>query len=215
MITQKGNPPMTDTKPTTVEIFTDFVCPWCYLASAVVEQVEQDHAIDVRWSPFPLHPDTPEEGLLLSSFLGPNLDAVHERLYTLMDGLGLEHGDRTMTYNSRLAQELGMWADTLPGGRALHRELYRTYFVRDENLAKKPVLLAAVERAGLDTGAAEQVLDERSYSEDVDAAWQRARQMQITGVPSFIAGNYLTTGYHPYEELVKFIEYVEAQEARA
>ena len=206
---------MTEPSTLQVEIFTDFVCPWCYLASAVADQVEQSHAVNIRWSPFPLHPDTPEEGLLLSSFLGPNLDAVHERLYGLMDGLGLAHGDRTKTYNSRLAQELGMWADTLPGGRDLHRELYRTYFVRDENLAKKPVLLAAVERAGLDAGEAEQVIEQRSFSEDVDAAWQRARQMQITGVPSFIAGNYLTTGFHPYDELVKFIEYVEAQDARA
>lgn len=206
---------MQESGKTPVEIFTDFVCPWCYLASAVVERVEQSHAIDVHWSPFPLHPDTPAEGLLLSSFLGPNLDAVHERLYGLMDGLGLEHCDRSMTYNSRLAQELGMWADTVAGGRALHRELYRTYFVRDENLAQKPVLLAAVERAGLDAGAAEQVIDERSFSDEVDESWQRARQMQITGVPSFIAGGYFTSGFHPYDELVKFIEYVELQQAGA
>lgn len=206
---------MTENSNTVVEIFTDFVCPWCYLASAVVEKVEQSHAIEVNWSPFPLHPDTPEDGLLLSSFLGPNLDTVHDRLYTLMDGLGLEHSDRSMTYNSRLAQELGIWADSQPGGRSLHRELYRTYFVRNENLAKTPVLLAAVERAGLDAGAAEKVLTDRSFSDDVDQAWQRARQMQITGVPSFIAGSYLTTGFHPYEELAKFIEYVENQQSRA
>jgi predicted DsbA family dithiol-disulfide isomerase len=206
---------MPDKSKTIMEIFTDFVCPWCYLASAVVEKVEQSHDIEVHWSPFPLHPDTPEEGLELASFLGPNLDAVHERLYALMDGLGLEHSDRSKTYNSRLAQELGMWADTKPNGRALHRELYRTYFVRGENLAQKAVLLAAVERAGLDVAEAEKVLDERSYSDQVDAAWRRARQMQITGVPSFIAGNYLTTGFHPVDELEKFIEYVEIQQARA
>jgi predicted DsbA family dithiol-disulfide isomerase len=206
---------MSDNAKTVVEIFTDYVCPWCYLASAVVEKVEQSHAIDVRWSPFPLHPDTPEEGLLLASFLGPNLDAVHDRLYALMDGLDLEHCDRSMTYNSRLAQELGMWADTVANGRALHKELYRTYFVRDENLAKIPVLLGAVERAGLDVGEAEKVLEERRFSEDVDQAWLQARQMQISGVPSFIAGGYLTSGFHPYDELVKFIEYVESEAARA
>ena len=206
---------MSDNVKTVVEIFTDYVCPWCYLASAVVEKVEQNHAIDVRWSPFPLHPDTPEEGLLLASFLGPDLDAVHDRLYALMDDLGLEHCDRSMTYNSRLAQELGMWADTVANGKILHKELYRTYFVRDENLAKIPVLLGAVERAGLDVGEAEKVLEERGFSEDVDQAWLQARQMQISGVPSFIAGGYLTSGFHPYDELVKFVEYVEAQQASA
>lgn len=206
---------MSENDNTVLEIFTDFVCPWCYLANAVVEKVQQSHPVTVRWSPFPLHPDTPEEGLLLSTWLGPNLDAVHERLYMLMDDLGLEHCDRTKTYNSRLAQELGMWADTRPGGSALHRLLYRAYFVHDRNLAKKEVLLEVVKEAGLDTGEAEKVLEERLFSDDVDAAWDRARQMQITGVPSFIAGGYITTGFHPYDELVKFIEYVELQEARA
>jgi len=58
------------------------------------------------------------------------------------------------------------------------------------------------------------VIDERSFSDDVDQAWHKARNMQISGVPSFIAGGYLTTGFHPVEELTKFIEYVENQEAR-
>lgn len=206
---------MSDSNKTVLEIFTDFVCPWCYLASAVVEKVEQNHDIDIRWSPFPLHPDTPEEGLLLASFLGPNLDAVHDRLYAIMDSLGLEHhNDRTMTYNSRLAQELAMWADTQEGGKALHNGLYRAYFVDDQNLARKDVLLKVVEKAGLDVHEAELVIDERRFSDKVDEAWQRARQMQISGVPSFIGGSYVTSGYHPYEELVKFIEYVEAQQAR-
>ncbi len=206
---------MPESNKIALEIFTDFVCPWCYLASAVVEKVEQNHDIDVHWSPFPLHPDTPEEGLLLSSFLGPNLDAVHDRLYGIMDELGLEHhNNRTMTYNSRLAQELAMWADTQTGGKALHKILYRTYFVEDQNLAKKEVLLQAVEKAGLDVNEAGEVIDERRFSDQVDEAWQRARQMQISGVPSFIGGSYVTSGYHPYDELVKFIEYVEMQQAR-
>ena len=207
---------MPETPRTVLEIFTDFVCPWCYLASAVVEKVEQRRDIDVHWSPFPLHPDTPAEGLELVSFLGPNLDAVHERLYGIMDELGLEYsGGRTKTYNSRLAQELGMWADTQANGRNLHKQLYRTYFVNDLNLANKDVLLGAVEKAGLDASEAEKVIDERSFSDEVDQAWSRARQLQISGVPSFIAGSYLTTGYHPVEELEKFIDYVEAHQAMA
>lgn len=197
-----------------LEVFTDYVCPWCYLASAVVEKTEQELDIEVHWSPFPLHPNTPEEGLLLSSFLGPNLDTVHERLYELMDELGLEHCDRSMTYNSRLAQELGMWAETMEDGKALHKALYRSYFVHDRNLAKKALLLEAVSEAGLDVAAAEEVIDKRLFSDAVDQTWQRARQMQISGVPSFIGGSYITTGFHPYEELKKFIEYVEVQQAR-
>ena len=200
---------------TVMEVFSDYVCPWCYLASAVIEKIEQSHDIEILWSPFPLNPDTPEQGLLLSSFLGPNLDAVHERLYGIIDELGLpHHSNRTMTYNSRLAQELGMWADTQPGGKTLHKQLFSTYFVENQNLAKKEVLLQAVEKAGLGVVEAGIVIDERSYSGQVDEAWRRAKQFQVTGVPSFLSDSYATTGYHPYEELAKFIEYVEMQKAR-
>ena len=210
---------MADDDKLTLEIFTDYVCPWCYLASGVIEKLEQERPdIDIHWTPFPLHPDTPKEGLLLESFLGPNLDAVHQRLYGLMDELGLEHCDRTMTYNSRLAQELGLWADSTaePGlSKALHREMYRTYFVYDRNLAQKAVLLETVQRAGLDSSEAEKVIDTRSYSDAVDEAWAKARQMQITGVPSFIADRFITTGFQPLDELKKFIQYAEIQQAMA
>ena len=209
---------MSENTSLVLEVFTDYVCPWCYLASGVVEKLEaSSKEVEVRWSPFPLHPDTPQEGLLLESFLGPNLDAVHERLYGLMDELGLEHCDRTMTYNSRLAQELGMWADEQVASdkaKAFHRALYRAYFARDHNLANKEVLMDVVDSSGLDVTAAEQVIDERSYSDQVDGAWARARQLQISGVPSFIAGSYMATGFQPYEEILKFLEYVEIQQAR-
>ena len=99
-------------------------------------------------------------------------------------------------------------------GKALHKQLFSTYFVENQNLAKKEVLLQAVEKASLDPVEAGKVIDERSFSDQVDEAWKRARQFQVTGVPSFISGSYATTGYHPYEELAKFIEYVEMQKAR-
>jgi len=108
-----------------------------------------------------------------------------------------------------------MGADPKENGKALHKELYRPYFVQDRNLALKTVLLEAVESVGLDFAAAESVIDKREYKETVDQSWMRARQMQISGVPSFIGGGYITSGYHPYDELVKFIEYVETQGARA
>jgi len=209
---------MSENNTLVMEVFTDYVCPWCYLASGVIEKLEaSNREVEVRWSPFPLHPDTPKEGLLLESFLGPNLDAVHERLYGLMDELGLEHCDRTMTYNSRLAQELGMWADDQVASnkaKAFHRALYRAYFAKDQNLANKQVLMDVVDATGLDVSSAEKVINERSYSDNVDGAWARARQLQISGVPSFIAGSYMATGFQPYEEVLKFLEYVEIQQAR-
>ncbi|MES2623758.1 MAG: DsbA family protein [Pseudomonadota bacterium] len=195
--------------PLSLEVFTDFVCPWCYLGNAVVKTLQASHPLQVTRTPFPLHPSTPVEGLLLSELLrGANLDAIHARLYALMDELKLPHGKRDYTYNSRLAQELAMWGDTQDGGERLHDLLYETYFVYNRNLAKPEVLLDCVDKAGLDKKAAQRVINERSFSGAVDTAWQRARDMQITGVPTFVAGGYMVSGFRPVEEMQHFFDVV-------
>jgi predicted DsbA family dithiol-disulfide isomerase len=205
-----------DNTPLEIEIFSDFVCPWCYLASAVVEKLVLTIPLTIKWSAFPLHPGTPQEGLLLSELLrGVNLDSIHQRLYTLMDELGLEHGQRNYTFNSTLAQELALWAATQTDSTALHKLIFRAYFVHNRNLALPEVLLDLVAAAKLDVTAASAVLQKRSFCKAVEASWERARQFQITGVPTFIAGAYQCSGFQPLQELQRFIEYVQQQQALA
>jgi predicted DsbA family dithiol-disulfide isomerase len=194
-----------------LEIFVDFVCPWCYLAFGAVNRLLAERSIDVTWSPFPLHPGTPKDGMLLTDLLpGMDLEAAHRRINALLDELGLEHGERDRTYNTRLAQELLLWARTQTGGEALVPQLYRTYFVLNRNLAQEDVLLDAVQEAGLDVNAARTALQERSFSDALDAEWHRAQSYQISGVPAFICGNYQITGFHPPAELTRFLDYVAA-----
>jgi predicted DsbA family dithiol-disulfide isomerase len=194
------------TSPASLELFTDFVCPWCYLGNAVLSRLLLEQPFEVRRTPFPLHPSTPPAGLLLSELLaGRDLNAIHQRLNTEMDKLDLPHGERRYTYNSRLAQELALWADTQVKGRPLDALLYQAYFVHDRNIAKLEVLLPLVEAAGLDAAAAEEVLRTRSFSAAVDAAWERARRFGISGVPTFVYGGYASSGYMQLEQLRDFM----------
>ncbi len=165
---------------------------------------------------FPLHPETPQEGAELEQLFagrGIDLDAMYTRMKALMDTEGLPYGRRTHTYNSRLAQELGMWADTQPGGEALHDLLYRAYFVDGLNIGDEQVLVTLAEAANLDSDAAREVIRQRTFSDAVDADWARARAWGITGVPTFVAGGYGVVGAQPYEVLERLIE--QAREARA
>jgi predicted DsbA family dithiol-disulfide isomerase len=111
-----------------------------------------------------------------------------------------------MTYNSRLAQELGKWADTQPGGEALHDALFRAYFVEARDISKPAVLLEIAARAGLPVEAAREVLERRSFAAAVDADWQLSRELGITGVPTFVAGRWGVVGAQPYEALVGLVE---------
>ena len=80
---------------------------------------------------------------------GLDPEAMYQRMKGLMDAEGLPYGRRTHSYNSRLAQELGKWADTQPGGWAIHDKLYRAYFVDSRNIGDPDILveIAGVGRA--------------------------------------------------------------------
>ena len=86
-----------------------------------VEKLKQEFEVETVLVHFPLHPDTPLEGRSMAEFYASrNIDpeAAYARMKGLMDAEGLPYGRRTHTYNSRLAQELGKWTDTQPGGAA-------------------------------------------------------------------------------------------------
>ena len=158
---------------------------------------------------FPLHPETPQEGLSLEElFAGRNVDmeAMYTRMKGLMDEEGLPYGQRSHTYNSRLAQELGKWADTQPGGEAIHDALYRAYFVDAVNVGDVDALLTIAGDVGLDVYEAREVLQSRSFSDAVDADWDLSRRYGVTGVPTFVAAQKAVVGAQPYEVLENLLQ---------
>ena len=130
---------------------------------------------------------------------------MRERMKTLMAEAGLEYGDRTHTFNSRLAQELGKWADSKPGGEAIHDALYRAYFVDNKNIGDVDELVVIAQAVGLDALEARRVIIDREYKEAVDEDWQRSRETGVTGVPTFFGNDLVVVGCQPYETLEKFV----------
>ena len=134
------------------------------------------------------------------------VDKMMAQLKSTAAGFGLEMGDREMTYNSRLAQEVGLWAETKGRGHQFHMDAFRTYFVHGENLAKKEVLLGMIKRSGLDPEEGETVIDKRLFSKAVDEDWELSRKSGITAVPTFRMGLDRIVGAQPYEALKKLVE---------
>jgi len=173
-----------------------------------IERLRVEHGIKIEWVHFPLHPDTPAEGRSLADlFAGRSVDVItmQAQMKERMTAEGLPYGNRTMTYNSRLAQELGKWADTQPGGEAIHDALFRAYFVEARDISRPDVLLDIVARVGLPVEAARQVLEQRTFKAAVDADWALARRYGITSVPTFVAGRYGVVGAQPYEALEQLV----------
>jgi predicted DsbA family dithiol-disulfide isomerase len=180
-----------------------------------IEKLKAEHHVKVEWVHFPLHPDTPAEGRSLADlFAGRNMDrkAMHAQMKARMDAEGLPFGERTMTYNSRLAQEVGKWAVTQPGGEAIHDALFRDYFVEARDISQPGVLLDIVARVGLSVEGAREVLEKRTFEAAVDADWELSRRYGVTGVPTFVIGRYGVVGAQPYEALEGLVEKAATQE---
>jgi len=120
--------------------------------------------------------------------------------------LGLPWGERKRTYNSRLAQELGKWAEDKGRGDAFHGAVFRAYFVEGVNIANTEELEKLAKAAGLPAPEAGEVLRKRTYREAVDADWALSRQMGISAVPTFVLDGRGVVGAQPYEVLEHLLQ---------
>jgi predicted DsbA family dithiol-disulfide isomerase len=179
-----------------------------------IEKLKAEHNVKVEWVHFPLHPETPAEGRPLAALFGGREEdrrARHAQMKARMAAEGLPYGDRTMTYNSRLAQELGKWADTQPGGEALHDAFFRAYFVDARDISNVDVMLDVVKGVGLSVDAARDVLEQRTFKDAVDADWDLSRRYGVTAVPTFVVGRHGVVGAQPYEALEELVRKGAAQ----
>ena len=171
--------------------------------------MRKNYEIEIQWTAFPLHPDTPEDGLALEElYQGRDIkiEEMMARLKMVADQEGLPLGRREKTYNSRLAQELGKWAESQGRGDEFHDAAFRAYFVDGKNIAKIPELFDLAVSLGLPGEEAQKVLETRAFKEAVDSDWSRSRSMGVTAVPTFVINQQAVVGAQPYEVLEKFME---------
>ena len=181
-----------------------------------MERIQKEFNVKIEYVNFPLHPETPDEGISLEQlFAGrggrAGIEESQRRMKALCDAEGLPINPRDRTYNSRLAQELGVWATEQGKGEAYHLAAFRAYFVDAKNLALTPVLLDIAGEAGLDRKEAQKVITTRSYRAKVDAEWETSTQAGVNAVPTFEAGGQRVVGAQPYEVLVQLVRAAGAQ----
>jgi predicted DsbA family dithiol-disulfide isomerase len=127
------------------------------------------------------------------------------RLKRVAEELGLPLGERKKTYNSRLAQELGKWAETKGKGDEFHDAVFRAYFADGKNIAKTSVLAGLAKAVRLPEKEAREALKMRTFKEAVDSDWELAYQMGISSVPTFVLDHEAVVGAQPYEILGQFL----------
>jgi predicted DsbA family dithiol-disulfide isomerase len=171
--------------------------------------LRKEFPIQIHWVAFPLHPETPQEGQTMEQlFAGRGFDvkAAMAKLAKVAEELDLPFAERTMTYNSRRAQELGKWAEEQGRGDEFHDLAFRAYFAHSRNLAEEDVLRDVARQAGLDPDGAWEVIQSGAKAKAVDTDWRYSRERGVTAVPSFLMNGNMMVGAQPYAKLASLVQ---------
>ena len=193
-----------------LEVFTDYVCPWCYLGDSRIKNIKNEFKVDIQLIHFPLHPETPTEGRTLIELFGSNqedIDQKNERMKELMILENLPYKNRTHTYNSRLAQEIGAWAQSIDNETSIHDNFFEAYFVQGLNVGLESVILDVVSKSGLNPEEARKVIKNRLFMKNIDDDWNKSRNYGVTGVPTYVYQKQSMVGAQPHENLVEFLNH--------
>jgi predicted DsbA family dithiol-disulfide isomerase len=203
-----------------VEIWSDVVCPWCYIGKrrleAALQRFEHAGEVTVTWRSFQLDQTAPrlldaDPARRLAVKYGMTHDqavAAHDRLTRTAAEDGLE-----------LKLDATRWGNTFDAHRLLHlaadrgvqdavkERLFRAYFTEGEPIGEPEALVRLVSGAGLDSDEARTVLESDAYAEEVRADEAMAAAMGVSGVPFFVFGRkYAVGGAQPAEVLLQVLQ---------
>lgn len=215
-----------------IDIISDTICPWCYIgekqfekAIELVREARPDVKFDVRWRPFQLHPETPLEGVDRKKSMkrkfgdGPHLKAMSDNLRKAgaEAGITFNFEAQEKTPNTLNSHRLIRWAESANCQPEVVEALFQAYFVEGRDIGDATVLVDIAEACGMDSALVADFLARDTDIGLVQEEGNLAREMGISGVPTFLINDgFMVGGAQEPETLARlFLKVVEKEEARA
>jgi predicted DsbA family dithiol-disulfide isomerase len=206
-----------------IEIWSDVVCPWCYIGKRRLEKAlagfEHADEVEVRWRSFQLDPGAPAEpteptATMLARKYGQTPQGARQMqdqveavaaeeglVFRLADTLHLNTVDAHRVIH--LAHELG---GTDLQGR-VKEALLDAYFAQARNVADHAVLREVAVASGVDAARVDDVLAGAAYTDEVWADMEQAQAYGASGVPFFVIDQrYGVSGAQPAEAFAQVLE---------
>lgn len=211
--------------PLTVDVWSDTVCPWCWLGKRRLEaalQARPDLPVLVRWQPFELNPDLPPEGAdrreyLQRKFGDPDrFRAAQQRLVELGTAAGLDYRFELAARmpNTRASHALVRLAGERQGDAV--EALFRAYFHEGRDVGDPDVLATLGAGVGLDPTRVRAQLVAREGFDAIEREERDGHGLGISGVPFFVlAGKWAMSGAQETDAFVQALDTVVATLARS
>jgi len=193
-----------------LEVFSDPVCPWCFIGKANLDralEAHPAHPFRIEWHPFQLNPDMPAGGVdkhryLAEKFGEDRLVQMHLRLKEASRAAGAEIDPDTPKRmpNTLDAHRLIHWAGLEGRQTAVVSAIMRAYWREGRDIGNAGVLTDIAAAAGMDRAVTARLLASDADADDIRARDADARQKGVNSVPTFlIAQHYVVTGAQPPE----------------
>ena len=203
-----------------IDIYSDIVCPWCYVGKRRLERALASVGGDVHvtWRPFQLNPTMPLEGMDRTTYLKTKFGSLEvfgsmkEQLLAAgaEEGIPFAFEKIQRTPNTFAAHRL-VWCSALQGKQdEVVESLFRSYFVEGKNIGDLTTLAHAAAEAGLDRTEIEEFLAGDKGTAEVKAEETVGRRLGIRGVPYFVLnGRISLSGAQPPDIIVSAFQQAE------
>jgi len=185
-----------------IDVISDAICPWCWIGKANLEAALEELrgeglAFEIRWRPFQLNPDMPEEGVERDAYRARKFGSL-ERSRQLdaqvaeagrAAGLAFRHDLMARTPNTVATHRVIRAAEAAGVQQPVVDRLFRAYFQEGEDIGDAAVLDRLAAEAGLPGMAT--MLAGAEHRAEVLADDMAARHGGISGVPSFLMDRHL------------------------
>jgi predicted DsbA family dithiol-disulfide isomerase len=209
----------------TIAVFSDVICPWCYLGKrrleSALDRLGLRESTKVTWLPFELNPTMPPEGMARLDYREAKfglaksiqLDAQMTALGEA-EGVAFAFGRQTRTPSTRRAHKLIAHATRSSRADPVVTALFRAYFEEGRDIGDPAVLGEIAEAAGLERDPALAALDDALLDRQVAELEAEAAASGVSGVPFFIVdGRWAVSGAQAPEQWVEVLRDLAAQPA--
>ncbi|MFJ7408411.1 MULTISPECIES: DsbA family protein [unclassified Lysinibacillus] len=197
-----------------IEIWSDYVCPFCYIGKKQLEKAIQDTGfegqVELVYKSYQLDPTTPEDtNESVYESLAKKYSMTLEKAKEMTQGVtarakevGLNYNfDKMKTENTLKAHRLVKWAEQQQGdATALVEALLHGHFIEAKRISHDDVLVSIAEKVGMNRDDVLKVLASNEFKADVEADIQEGLQLGVKGVPFFVLNRkYGISGAQPQE----------------
>jgi predicted DsbA family dithiol-disulfide isomerase len=197
--------------PIQIDVWSDVVCPWCFIGRRRLQKAIALHAngreVIVRHRAFQLQPDASEvvrtDAMLVSKYKidKAQVAEMQASVCSIADAEGLCYDlSETFSGNTADAHRLILWAEESGKGDELLEALYSAYFEKKQSIFSHDDLIAIASEAGIDVGAARSLLESDAMAERVREDQGLASSLGANGVPFYVIDmKFAISGAQPQE----------------